>query len=247
MGELLSQLWSPQMQAAFTIVVILLVVLYVLSIIWVVRDAYLRGATWWVWGIVSLVPIAGVIAYCLLRPPLLQIDKDEQELEVALKKRELMRYGECALCGYPVEIDYVICPNCHTQLKNLCGNCGHALDPAWTICPYCATPVGMVPEAPQQTAASARASRSASSRNGSHRSGSAGAASKRSSSSGSASNNVGASSTAAAASHTSSGAASGSAGIGAAANADDTSKDTASAGRHSNSPRSRNAKKNGKK
>ena len=142
MSELFAQLWSPQMQAAFTIVVVLLVVLYVLSIVWVVRDAYVRGATWYIWGIVALVPIVGIIAYCLMRPSMLQIDKDEQELEVALKQRQLQKYGECATCGYPVEAEYVICPNCHTQLKNLCTHCNHALDPAWTICPYCATPVG---------------------------------------------------------------------------------------------------------
>lgn len=141
MSELLSQLWTPQMQAAFTVVVVLLVILYVLSIIWVVRDAYLRGTTWYIWAIVALVPLVGVIAYILLRPPMLQIDKDEQELEVALKQRQLMQYGECAACGYPVDSDYVICPNCHTQLKNLCSHCEHALEPAWTICPYCATPV----------------------------------------------------------------------------------------------------------
>ena len=142
MSELLAQLWTPQMQTAFTVVIVLLVILYVLSIVWVVRDAYSRGTTWYVWAIVALVPFLGVIAYCLLRPPMLQIDRDEQELEVALKQRQLMKYGECAACGYPVEADYVLCPNCHTQLKNLCGQCGHALEPAWTVCPYCAAPVG---------------------------------------------------------------------------------------------------------
>ncbi|WP_418380631.1 double zinc ribbon domain-containing protein, partial [Adlercreutzia sp.] len=54
----------------------------------------------------------------------------------------LMKYGECANCGYPVEADFVLCPNCHTQLKNLCMRCNHALEPSWTVCPYCATPVG---------------------------------------------------------------------------------------------------------
>ncbi len=142
MSELVEQLVTPEVRAAFTVVVVLLVVLYVLSIIWVVRDAYLRGTHWYVWAIVALVPLVGVIAYCLLRPPLLQIDRDEQELEIALKQRQLMRYGECATCGYPVEADYVICPNCKSQLKNLCGSCHHALDPSWTVCPYCATPVG---------------------------------------------------------------------------------------------------------
>lgn len=143
MSDLIAQFWTPEMQAAFTLLVVLLVVLYVLSIIWVVRDAYLRGTTWYLWAIVALVPVVGVIAYCLMRPPMLKIDRDEQELEVALKQRQLMQYGECATCGYPVDADYVICPNCHTQLKNLCSQCKHALEPAWTVCPYCATPVGM--------------------------------------------------------------------------------------------------------
>ena len=133
MSELMSQLITPELMTAFTVFIVLLVVLYVLSIVWVIRDAYMRGTHWYVWGIVALVPLVGVIAYCLLRPPLLQIDRDEQELEVALKQRELMKYGECANCGYPVESDYVLCPNCHTRLKNLCPSCHHALEPAWTV------------------------------------------------------------------------------------------------------------------
>lgn len=148
MNELLAQLWTPELQAAFTVVVVLLVILYVLSIVWVVRDAYLRGSYWYVWAIVALIPLLGIIAYCLLRPPLLQIDRDEQELEIALKQRQLMKYGECAACGYPVEADFVLCPNCHTQLKNLCMRCNHALEPSWTVCPYCATPVGSAAPAP---------------------------------------------------------------------------------------------------
>lgn len=61
-------------------------------------------------AIVALVPILGVIAYCLLRPPLLQIDRDEQELEVALKQRQLMAVwrmrqlrlpGRGRLCAVP--------------------------------------------------------------------------------------------------------------------------------------------------
>lgn len=148
MSELLSQLWTPELQAAFTVVLVLLVILYVLSIVWVVRDAYLRGTMWYIWAVVALVPVLGVIAYCLLRPPLLQLDRDEQELEIALKQRQLMKYGECAACGYPVEADFVLCPNCHTQLKNLCMRCNHALEPSWTVCPYCATPVGSSSPAP---------------------------------------------------------------------------------------------------
>ena len=120
MSEILSQLWTPELQMAMTVFVVMLVILYVLSVVWVVRDAYLRGTMWYVWAIVALVPVVGLIAYCLLRPPLLQIDRDEQELEVALKQRQLMQYGECGNCGYPVEADYILCPNCHQRLKNQC-------------------------------------------------------------------------------------------------------------------------------
>lgn len=142
MTELIAQLITPELRAAIIAVVVLLVVLYVLSIVWVARDANLRGTYWYIWAIVALVPVAGVIAYCLLRPPLMLIDRDEQELEIAIKQRELQKYGECASCGYPVEADYVLCPNCHQRLKNLCGTCHHALEPSWSVCPYCTAPVG---------------------------------------------------------------------------------------------------------
>ncbi|WP_283170506.1 double zinc ribbon domain-containing protein [Curtanaerobium respiraculi] len=142
MSELMSQFITPQVQGAFTVLMVMVAAIYVLVVVWVARDAYQRGSLWWAWALVALIPVVGVIAYLLLRPSLLQVDRSEQELEIALKQRELMKYGECANCGYPVEADYVVCPNCHQRLKNLCSNCGHALDPAWSVCPYCAKPVG---------------------------------------------------------------------------------------------------------
>ena len=38
MTELLTQLWTPELQMALSVVVVCLVILYVLSIIWVARD-----------------------------------------------------------------------------------------------------------------------------------------------------------------------------------------------------------------
>ena len=142
MSELMSQIITPEVQQAFSTFVMLCAVLYVLVVVWVARDAYQRGTVWWLWAISALVPVVGLIAYVLLRPSLLRVDRDEQELESALKQRQLMHYGECATCGYPVEADYVVCPNCHQRLKNVCSSCGKALDPTWTICPYCATSAG---------------------------------------------------------------------------------------------------------
>ncbi|MBE6464544.1 MAG: zinc ribbon domain-containing protein [Eggerthellaceae bacterium] len=141
MSELFSTLWTPQLQTAVTVIVIFLVILYVLSIIWVIKDAYQRTDKWVMWGIIALIPLLGLLAYCMLRPPLYKIDQEEQTLEIEMKKRELLKYGECAACGYPIEADFVLCPHCHTQLKNLCPTCHHALEPEWSICPYCATKI----------------------------------------------------------------------------------------------------------
>ena len=136
MNGFLSQFLTGEIQMVLIALLVMLIVIYVLSIFWAVRDAQSRGFGW-AWGLLSILPIVGL----MVRPPLLQADREEQDLELALKQRELMKYGDCANCGYPVEADYVMCPNCHTRLKNLCPTCHHALDPSWSVCPYCTTKI----------------------------------------------------------------------------------------------------------
>ena len=171
MSEIMRQIWTPQMQMAFTIIILLIVCLYALSIVWISRDARLRGEAPMKWMIIGLIPGAGIIAYLLLRPPMLAMDRDEQELEVALKQRELMRYGECVKCGYPVKDDYILCPNCQTQLRNMCPGCGKPMEPSWPVCPYCTTPISGTPAvAETATVAKPKRRRSSSSSSGSARS-----------------------------------------------------------------------------
>ena len=142
MQELFDTIITPEVRLAIVAVIAMIAVFYVISIIWVIRDAYLRGANPFIWGVISIIPFIGAFLYAMMRPPMLLADKDEQNLDFALKQRELMRYGECGKCGYPVEREYLMCPRCSTQLKNECKRCGHALNPEWQVCPYCCTPVG---------------------------------------------------------------------------------------------------------
>lgn len=137
--ELFSSM-SSSISTVLTVFLVIVIVLYVLSIAYVVKDSRSRGASS-AWIVISLIPLIGFIAYCVGRPQLTTEDRDEQELELALKRRQLMHYGECAHCGYPVEADYVLCPHCHQRLKNLCPTCHHALNPEWSICPYCTTQI----------------------------------------------------------------------------------------------------------
>ncbi|MDR2714805.1 MAG: zinc ribbon domain-containing protein [Coriobacteriales bacterium] len=140
MEQLLDQIFSPEVRLALTIVVIFIGILYLISIVWVIRDSYLRGSNPVIWGVIALIPFLGAFAYSMMRPPMLKSDRDEQSLDFALKQRELLKYGECSKCGYPVEREYLMCPRCSTQLKNECTRCGHALNPDWLVCPYCCTP-----------------------------------------------------------------------------------------------------------
>ena len=128
-------------QIVAIVMVAVIVILYILTIIWVVRDAPLRGVSAAKWGIISLIPFIGAIIYSALRPPMLLSDREEQEMDYLLRQRELMKYGECGRCGYPVQDDYVMCPNCGSQLKNVCPHCERPLNPEWSVCPYCCTKV----------------------------------------------------------------------------------------------------------
>lgn len=141
MSDLLGSLITPQVEMVGRFFLFFLILLYILSIVWVVRDSYLRGTFPWLWGIVALVPIVGLIAYMILRPTSYSVDRQEQELDMALRERELEQYGNCPRCGTSVRSDFIVCPNCDTQLRNVCSSCHRPLEPSWNVCPYCRTPV----------------------------------------------------------------------------------------------------------
>ena len=75
MQEILAQLITPQVQMVGKVFIIFIILLYILSIIWVIRDAYLRGTFPWLWGIVAIIPVVGLIAYLILRPSMFSVDK----------------------------------------------------------------------------------------------------------------------------------------------------------------------------
>ena len=142
MSDIINQLFTLPVKIALAAVVIILIMLYLISIVWVYKDARQRDTFPLLWAIIAIIPVAGLVAYCLLRPSLTTLDQDGQDMELDLLQRQLDAYGECPKCGYPTERDFVICPHCHQQIRNVCTRCGRSLEPDWTACPYCTTPVG---------------------------------------------------------------------------------------------------------
>ena len=117
-----------------------LVALYVLAVAYVCIDARRRGVqVFWAWGIIALVPLVGLIAYIVLRPSSYLADREEQDLDMALRERQLAQYGTCPNCGGPIEKDFIVCPVCNTQVRNVCPSCHRPLDAHWKVCPYCRT------------------------------------------------------------------------------------------------------------
>lgn len=135
----MSSLFGPGVMILFFIFVAALIFLYVMSILWAKKDAKARGANEKSAMLISLIPFAGVLAYVLMRPPLLKIDEEEQNLDIKLKTRQLKKYDVCPSCGAEIEDSYVYCPKCNKKLKEICTNCNKPLDLSWNSCPYCGT------------------------------------------------------------------------------------------------------------
>ncbi|MCQ2752242.1 MAG: zinc ribbon domain-containing protein [Coriobacteriales bacterium] len=141
MSEIISQLFSLPVRIAFAIVCIILIFIYLLAIYWVHNDAKERGANAKVWTIIAIIPIAGLIAYCLLRPKFTYAEQDEINRDMELTSRQLRNYGNCSKCSYPIERNYIVCPSCGSKLRNVCNHCGYILEPDWAFCPACANAV----------------------------------------------------------------------------------------------------------
>jgi hypothetical protein len=117
------------------LVVALLV--WVASIVWVVRDAAERGVNAFAaLAFAVLFPFVGAFLYALVRPRTRLVEARERELWVQLA-RATARTERCHACSAPIERDFVACPACATILRTRCNACGGALEFTWAACPYC--------------------------------------------------------------------------------------------------------------
>ena len=71
MQDILDQLITPEVRMVLYLMLACVVMLYVLSIVYVIRDAQRRGAEpWWLWAIISVIPIVGLLAFLGLGRPI---------------------------------------------------------------------------------------------------------------------------------------------------------------------------------
>ena len=102
-----------------------------------IKDPFLIGCA----TLASFIPYMGTAVYAIVRPPEFLEDAHERELEIKaaeLRVRELTEHS-CPGCGFPVEHDFLRCPECQRRLKQPCPSCRKPVDPSWALCPYCET------------------------------------------------------------------------------------------------------------
>jgi len=127
-----------------TLFLLLLVVLWLALIVYTYLDARRRIADPFLVAcatVASFFPYIGTAVYAIVRPPEYLEDAHERELEIKaaeLRVRQL-REQSCPNCEYPVEKNFLRCPNCQRRLKDPCPTCGKPVDPRWGLCPYCET------------------------------------------------------------------------------------------------------------
>lgn len=129
---------------AATLFVLMIVVVWLALIVYTYLDAKRRIADPFLVAcatIGSFFPYIGTAVYAIVRPPEFLEDAHERELEIRaaeLRVRQLTE-ASCPNCEFPVEKNYLRCPQCQRRLKDPCPSCGKPVDPRWALCPYCET------------------------------------------------------------------------------------------------------------
>lgn len=138
-----------------TLFLLMLVVLWLALIVYTYLDARRRISDPFLVAcatVASFFPFIGTAVYAIVRPPEYIEDAHERELEIKaaeLRVRQL-REQSCPNCEYPVERNYLRCPNCQRRLKDPCPTCNKPVDPRWGLCPYCETNLGGGGERPRR-------------------------------------------------------------------------------------------------
>jgi hypothetical protein len=133
---------SSGLNLAVSLLILMLVVLWLALIVYTYTDARRRISDPFLVAcatIASFFPFIGTAVYAIVRPPEYLEDAHERELEIKAAELKVKQLAEqsCPNCEYPVEKNYLRCPNCQRRLKDPCPTCSKPVDPRWELCPYC--------------------------------------------------------------------------------------------------------------
>jgi len=117
-------------------------------IVWTFRDVRARSRDFFTQalGTLLVVPppplnLAGLVLYFVLRPRETLSESYERSLEEEALLQGIEDVEVCPACKQLTDPDYVVCPNCYTQLRKKCPDCGRLMELDWTLCAFCGSKV----------------------------------------------------------------------------------------------------------
>lgn len=101
-----------------------LIVIWLVVVIWVYRDAERRGMNGILWALLVFIGnIIGLVIYLILRSSNLASTESTTV--------------SCPGCEKPLTGEYAYCPYCGIELQAKCPACEKPIQPDWQVCPHC--------------------------------------------------------------------------------------------------------------
>lgn len=122
-----------------------LIALWFAVVAWTFRDIEARSRSVFTQVfstlLVVLFFIPGLLLYLILRPKETLDQAFQRALEEEYLLQDLDDAPVCLGCQRAVDPDFVLCPHCHTRLREPCPSCERLVDVRWGLCPYCASSI----------------------------------------------------------------------------------------------------------
>ncbi len=127
----LEHLWNEHGPFAFfrfaslSFLSLVMLVIWILVIVWVYRDAERRGMNGVLWALLVLIGnLIGLLIYLIVRSERVPAKKTVQATT-------------CPSCQKTVETTFIFCPNCGARLQTVCSSCNKPMESSWRVCPHC--------------------------------------------------------------------------------------------------------------
>jgi hypothetical protein len=108
------------------LITLLLLILWIVVIIWVYRDAEQRRMNGILWALLVFVGnLVGLLIYLIVRT------------EGVPRQVESQNTQPCPKCAKPVLPRYAFCPHCGARIHAVCPSCKESIASEWRVCPHC--------------------------------------------------------------------------------------------------------------
>lgn len=111
---------------SLSILSFLFLVIWIVVIVWVYRDAERRGMNGVLWALlVFLGNLIGLLIYLIVRSDSARASRAEPPPQ------------SCPKCEKTVSSGFAYCPHCGAPMQKVCPACGKKVEESWKACPHC--------------------------------------------------------------------------------------------------------------